>query len=113
MGKKLLYNGYKDKADRVCLYCGRPYAERHEVYGGPNRQISIREGFQIDVCQEHHRALHENVEEWAQKENLTWRRYFEKKWIREQIEKGMTLNEAVRGWMRMIGKNYLEEIQPE
>ena len=113
MARKLLYNGYKDKAERVCIYCRAPYAERHEVYGGANRQISIREGFQIDLCREHHRALHENIEDWAQKENRTWRRYYEKKWLEEQVEAGATLAEAVRGWMAMIGKNYLEEIQPE
>lgn len=113
MAKKLLYNGWKGKPDRVCLYCGKPYAERHEVFGGANRQISIREGFQIDLCREHHEALHRNTEEWAQKENLTWRRFYEKKWLEGQIEAGATLQEAVRGWMSMIGKNYLEEIQPE
>ena len=113
MGKKLLYNGWKNKADRVCMICGRPYAERHEMFGGPNRQISIQEGFQLDVCREHHEALHQNTEEWAQDFNLTWRRHFERTWLLEQIDKGATLQEAVRAWMKMIGKNYLEEIQPE
>lgn len=95
------------------MFCGKPYAERHEVFGGSNRQISIREGFQLDLCPEHHKALHENTEEWAQKENLTWRRHFERKWLLKKVDEGMTLQEAVREWMKMIGKNYLEDIQPE
>lgn len=114
MGKKLLYNGWKDKPERTCQICGRPYAERHEMFGGSNRQISIREGFQVDLCREHHEALHQNTEEWAQQYNLAWRRFFEKQWLEtQQVEHGMTLQEAVRGWMKMIGKNYLEEVQPE
>ena len=113
MAKKLLYNGWKGRPDRFCMICGRPYADRHEVYGGTNRQISIREGFQIDVCREHHEALHQNTEEWAQDFNLTWRRHFERKWLLKKVDEGMTLQEAVREWMKMIGKNYLEDIQPE
>ena len=42
--KKILYNGYKNKAERVCFFCKTPNAERHEVFPGNNRQISIREG---------------------------------------------------------------------
>ena len=45
-------NGYKDKAERICKYCGKPYAERHELFYGPLRQTSIDFGFQIDVCPE-------------------------------------------------------------
>lgn len=36
--KKLLVNGYKDKEKRRCWYTDRPGAERHEIFGGPNRQ---------------------------------------------------------------------------
>jgi len=36
--KKKLYNGYKDKPIRFCAETGAPYAERHEIFGGANRQ---------------------------------------------------------------------------
>lgn len=116
MSKKLLHNGYKNKAERRCRYCPHPSggAERHEVFGGnPNRQISIREGFQVDVCRMHHQELQDNITPWAQKENLRLRQYFERKWLDERMTEGQTEAEAVRGWMSLIGKNYLDEIMPE
>lgn len=36
--------------------CGRPYAETHEVFEGPNRQKSIQHKLQIRLCGEHHRG---------------------------------------------------------
>ena len=111
--RKKLYNGYKTKHQRVCRYCGAHYAERHEVFGGSNRQISIANHFQVDVCREHHRMLQDNIEDWAKRENLRLRQYFERKWLDERIEEGMTEAEAVGGWMHLIGKNYLDDIMPE
>lgn len=111
--RKKFYNGYKTKHQRVCRYCGAHYAERHEVFGGSNRQTSIANKFQVDVCREHHRMLQDNIEDWAKRENLRLRQYFERKWLDERIEEGMTEAEAVRGWMHLIGKNYLDDIMPE
>lgn len=113
MARRLLYNGYKDKADRICIYTGKPYAERHEVFPGSNRQISIREGFQIDVCHDKHAELQANITPWAKAENLRWKRHFERQWLDTKMETGLTEEQAVREWMSMIGRNYLEEITPE
>jgi len=116
MARKLLYNGWKCKSERRCKYCPHPTggAERHEVFGGnPNRQISIREGFQIDVCRKHHQELQDNITDWAQAENLRLRQHFERQWIDKQMADGLTEREAVRGWMALIGKNYLDDIMPE
>lgn len=107
--KKKLYNGYKEKAERCCCYCGTPYAERHEIFGASNRQTSIEHGFQIDVCNEHHRLLHENVCEWAKAENRRWKRYYEIKYVKEQIADGMTARQAINAWVNLIGRNYVEE----
>ena len=52
--KKRACNGYKDKKNRYCYYCGTPYAERHEVYGGSNRQKSILNKWQVDLCHSCH-----------------------------------------------------------
>lgn len=105
--KKKPQNGYKDKPNRRCWYCGRDYAERHEVYGGPFREISIEMGFQVDVCSEHHRMLHSNADRWAQVENRKWRMYYQSKWEEEQISGGMNPEEARDRWILMMGRNYL------
>ena len=111
--KKLLYNGYKDKAKRVCRYCGQSYAERHEVFGGSNRQTSIRHGFQVDVCGEHHRELQENITEWAQEENRNLRSGYQREYMDKLIDSGVTERDALRTWMWLIGRNYIEELMPE
>ena len=78
--KKPLYNGWKDKPNRYCVFCNTPYAERHEVYGGANRQTSIIEGFQVDLCPECHREITENITDRAQKRNMALKKFFQKKW---------------------------------
>lgn len=113
MSKKLLHNGYKNKADRICIYTGQPCAERHEVFPGPNRQTSIREGFQIDVSHDKHQELQDNITPWAKAENLKWKQHFERQWLDDRIAEGLTEKQAVREWMALIGRNYLDEIMPE
>lgn len=111
--KKKKYNGYKDKAERFCYYCGTPYAERHEVFGGPLRQVSIDYGFQVDLCPNCHRELQENITERAQEENLTWKQYYQAKYMAQLMEDGAEEKVALRLWMRLIGKNYIERLMPE
>ncbi len=108
--KKPLYNGYKNKAERVCYYCGTPYAERHEVYGGPNRQISIREGFQVDLCHECHEEMTANITERGKKRNAWWRKYYQNKYESRLIATGCTPENARKAWMAMIGRNYQDDI---
>lgn len=105
--KKLLQNGYKDKPKRHCWYTGQPGAERHEVFPGPFRQISIELGFQVDVSPEYHRRLHANGDHWAQVENQKWRMYFQHEWEEEQMATGISQDEARERWILMMGRNYL------
>ena len=100
-------NGWKDKPQRTCWYTGQPGAERHEIFGGPNRQISIEMGFQVDVCPEIHARLHANADDWARIENLKWRMYYQHIFEKGAISLGMTPEEAREKWMDMIGRNYL------
>ena len=100
-------NGWKDKPQRRCWYTGQPGAERHEIFGGPNRQISIEMGFQVDVCPEIHARLHANADDWARIENLKWRMYYQHITEKAAISLGMTPEEAREKWMDMIGRNYL------
>lgn len=105
--KKLLYNGYKNKQQRRCHYTGRPSAERHEIFGGPNRQISIREGFQVDLCPELHRELHANQTEWAKRENLYWKQKYQREYEKKLTDAGIAPDQARECWMSLIGKNFL------
>lgn len=105
--KKKKVNGYKDKADRFCAYTGRPYAERHEIFCGRNRQISIDEGFQIDVCPEIHAELQANITEWAQKENLRLRQKCQTEYEDKLITTGITPEQAREAWLKLIGRSYL------
>lgn len=105
--KQKKVNGYKDKPNRVCWYCGERNAERHEVFPGPNRQKSIDMGFQVDVCAVHHRRLHENGRPFAQIEMAKWRMYYQKQYEDKLIESGVKPEQARELWLLMIGKNYL------
>lgn len=109
--KKKKTNGYRDKAERICKYCGKPYAERHELFYGPLRQTSIDFGFQIDVCPEHHRKLHGAEPQWVEERDRL-RAETERKYIADLMQDGCTQEEAVQAWMEIIGKNYCEEVNP-
>lgn len=105
--KQLLCNGYKDKPERKCWYTGQLGAERHEIWGGPYRQTSIRMGFQVDVCPEIHAELQANGTEWARIENQKWQMYFQSQYEQKLINTGVKPEHARDAWMAMIGRNYL------
>lgn len=111
--KKKKVNGYKDKPNRLCYYHGTPGADRHEVFRGANRQNSIDHGFQVDLCPVCHAELQADLTEWAQEQNLMWRRHYQKKYLKECRNKGMSEAQALRAWMILIGRNFLEECDPE
>lgn len=100
-------NGYKDKPNRVCWYCGERGAERHEVFSGPYRQVSIDMGFQVDVCQIHHRKLHEVGRKFGKTEQFKWRMFYQKEYEQKLIDKGITEEQARKLWLTLMGKNYL------
>ena len=105
--KRKKQNGWKDKENRVCHYTGQPNAERHEVFGGANRQQSIDMGFQVDVNPEIHRRFHDGSDEWARQEMERWRIYYQVKYIQKLVETGIPPEQAMELWLLMIGKNYL------
>lgn len=105
--KKKKVNGWKNKKYRKCKYCGEGNAERHEVFFGANRQISIDNKFQVDVCRKHHEELHANSTEWAMSENKRLRQHYQLQYEIKLIEQGYTAEQARREWMRLIGRNYL------
>lgn len=108
--KKKNQNGWKGKVNRYCHYCGTPYADRHEVYGGPNRQTSIDHGFQVDLCKECHREMTDNITPQAQERNRYWKQYYQQKYEDKLKASGISAQQARKMWMWLIGKNYLEEV---
>jgi len=100
-------NGWKDKAGRRCYYCGTLHAERHEVYGGPNRQISIDLGFQIDLCSSCHRAWHSQSDELWRERKQYWQRYFQEEYEKKLIDGGIRPDQARELWTKLIGKNFI------
>lgn len=122
--KKKKANGWKNKKDRYCYYTGQPYAERHEVFGRSNRQISIDNKFQVDLHPAIHKLFHGEVDHkalkeldvqgmyphpeiWAEKEIKRWRQHYQQKHESELIDKGMTAASAKQYWITWIGENYL------
>lgn len=105
--KKRKTNGWKDKPNRYCYYTGKPYAERHEVFFGRGlRQISIDYGFQVDLSPELHKEVHEQTP-LGQSITNYWRKYYQKKYMDDQIASGKSKEEALRSWIDLIGRNYL------
>ncbi len=100
-------NGYKNKQYRRCYFCGRNYAERHELFGGPLRQISIDNGFQVDVCREHHELMHRREGKWDEivKE---MRANCQKEYESKLISSGIRSEQARAVWMRLMGRSFLE-----
>lgn len=81
-----------------CEICGKPYAELHEVFGGKNRQASIKYNMQIRLCEQHHRtgknAIHRS-KEFRERVQAEYQKRFEKKYSREKF-------------MRVFGRNYIK-----
>lgn len=104
--KKKTVNGYKNKPYRKCFFCSKRGAERHELFGGSLRQISIDNGFQIDVCRKHHEAMHRREGVWddiVTDLRMKCQRQYEQK----LIETGTSPEQARRVWMCLMGRNWL------
>ncbi|MCI9598561.1 MAG: hypothetical protein HFE75_15030 [Firmicutes bacterium] len=124
--KRKKQNGWKDKPNRRCRYTRIPGAERHELfYGSGLRQISIDNGFQVDLHPAIHRLFHGIVgkaelealnvpgmfpdpHEWAAKEEEELQKGCQEAWeAKEQMELGVSPEEARERWRRLIGQSYL------
>lgn len=111
--KKKLYNGYKDKPERVCEVTGASYAQRHEIFGAANRQKSIAYGLQVDLCHaEHERVTNPRTKEDKEKVQSLKERGQQK--FEDMLrEKGFTDVQARKTFMQEFGRNYLEPLGEE
>lgn len=90
-----------------CAVCGRMTScETHEVYGGINRQTSIRMKYQVKLCAECHRKVTNNHSEVAWFQSM-WRKHFQLKQLKQWMLDGMTPDQADKQWLSLIGRNYL------
>ncbi len=106
--KKKKVNGWKDKKNRICAICGEPYAERHELFGGANRQTSIELGFQVDLCRSCHRAFHQRDPEWMPI-IIGFKRAAQSGYEKKLTDSGISAEKTRELWMQLIGRNYLTE----
>ena len=52
----------KPTIEDLCVICGRPFSELHEVfYGNPDARLSQDYGMQVRLCAYHHRDSREGV----------------------------------------------------
>lgn len=95
-------NGYNTSIfpgneDGTCLICKRVGdTARHEIFHGPNRQISKRLGAWISVCPACHSKIHAG-------DNTEYR------WLKEAAQRLLEIEMGHWGYMAWIGRNYLEE----
>lgn len=76
-----------------CYICGKKKKHTHEIYGGRNRQVSMRNGFCIPICEECHDRTEIDME-------------FDKELKRESQEKFE--EEHTRDeFIKLIGESYL------
>ncbi len=108
--KKQPANGWKDKPKRVCEVCGEYGAERHEIFGGPNRRNSIEDGLQMDLCQYHHRLWHEDTSRDVKRWRDGIQRKAQRTYEQRMMDAGMDDRKARLSFMRRYGFNLLENI---
>lgn len=80
-----------------CYFCGRPAECIHEVYFGKNRQVSIKNGLCVGLCNYHHNMSDQSVhfnKEMNKELRQVYQRAFEKIFSREEF-------------MSLIGENFL------
>lgn len=80
-----------------CYFCGKPKQAIHEVYFGKNRQISIKNGFCVGLCNEHHNTSNNSVHMNRAMDLILKKEY------QKEYEKTHTRAEFIK----LIGKSYL------
>lgn len=80
-----------------CYFCGRPSECIHEVFFGANRQISIKNGFCVGLCNNHHNATNESVHH-NREMDLELKRLYQR-----EYEKTHTRED----FLKLIGRSYL------
>ncbi|WP_055299877.1 hypothetical protein [Anaerobutyricum hallii] len=84
-------------------YEQKPAVHEHHIFGGSNRDKSEAEGLKVYLCLEHHisgkEAVHNNAELMRE--------------LRQDGQRAFEQNHTREEFMKMFGKNYLEETNEE
>lgn len=80
-----------------CYFCGKKAECIHEVYFGKNRNISIKNGFCVGLCNEHHNLSKDSVH-FNKKKDLELKKLYQ-----EEYEK----NKNRESFIKLIGRSYL------
>ena len=108
--KKKALNNKAVMEPRCCAFCGKfTFAETHEVFGGNQRQESIRRGYQVALCMLCHREVTDNLPETIDRQNY-WRASFQQKREQELMGEGMTSEQARTQWIKEMGKSYIHHV---
>lgn len=82
--EKNRYSVFTDNLD-YCYFCGKPRTDLHEILFGTNRLNSMKYGFVLPLCRQHHESFHKNrvlTNEWCKKcQNWFEDKYSAKDWI--------------------------------
>ena len=77
---------------KTCYICGRPATDLHEIIYGSNRLNSMKYGFVLPLCRQHHFDFHNNhvlTRRWCK----ACQEYYEKKYNHKD-------------WLDTFHKNY-------
>lgn len=91
-------NGYNKSLLETegCFICRRKIeTARHEIFGGPNRQISKALGMWTTLCPVCHRTLHEHPADFV--------------WLKAEAQRRFEKEFGHERFMAVFGRNYLEE----
>lgn len=94
--QKLEKNRYSVLTDDIehCFICKSPFVDIHEIYSGGNRKVSMKNGFCLPLCREHHKTA--TLDATC---NL-----FLKVRCQKEYEKDHSREEFIK----LIGRNYLD-----
>jgi len=93
--------------EHICVLCCKVcLCETHEVYNGnPNRQISIKNGYQVKLCKTCHIDVTENREYTLEWQEL-WKNLYQQMQESAWKTQGISCSESRDMWLALIGKNY-------
>lgn len=84
----------------VCYFCGRPKEAIHEIYFGGNRQVSIKHGFYVGLCNYHHNFS---------KNSVHFNRGYDLK-LKKDCQLKYEETHSREEFIKLIGRSYLEEL---
>jgi hypothetical protein len=96
--KKRAKNNPRPTENDLCKYHNTPFAQTHEVFEGTGqRQLSIKYGMQVKLCNECHRDIQTHP---LQGRDLALKQEFQNRFEQEHTR---------QDFIRLFGRNYLED----